>query len=64
MAPDVLVCRSTENNFQLSLKSLLFLGNEGIRDLFTEGEVSDLLGKTMVNNSHAFNLSNCSVVFV
>ena len=27
------------------------------------GEVSELLRKTMVNNCHVFNLSNCSVVF-
>ena len=27
------------------------------------GEGSELLRKTMVNNCHVFNLSNCSVVF-
>ena len=32
------------------------------RLIFRMGEVSELWRKTMVNNSHAFNLSNCSVV--
>ena len=27
------------------------------------GEVSELCGKTMINNYHVFNLSDCSVVF-
>ena len=35
--------------------------NNGL--IFHMGEVSELWRKTMVNNSHVFNLSNCSVVF-
>ena len=31
--------------------------------IFYMGEVSELLRKIMVNSSHVFNLSNCSVVF-
>ena len=31
--------------------------------IFHMGEVSELWRKAMVNNSHVFNLSNCSVVF-
>ena len=31
--------------------------------IFHMGEVSELWRKTMVNNFHFFNLSNCSVVF-
>ena len=31
--------------------------------IFHMGEVSELWLKTVVNNSHVFNLSNCSVVF-
>ena len=30
--------------------------------IFHMGEVSELCCKTMVNNSHVFNLSNCSAV--
>ena len=33
------------------------------RLIFHMGEVSELWHKTMVNNSHVFNLSNCSIVF-
>ena len=35
--------------------------NNGL--IFHMGEVSELWRKTMVNNSHVFILSNCSVVF-
>ena len=35
--------------------------NNGL--VFHMGEVSELWSKTMVNNSHVFILSNCSVVF-
>ena len=35
--------------------------NNGL--IFYMREVSELWRKTMVNNSHVFNLSNCSVVF-
>ena len=35
--------------------------NNGL--IFHMDEVSELWRKTMVNNSHAFNFSNCSVVF-
>ena len=35
--------------------------NNGL--IFHIGEVSELWRKTVVNNSHVFNLSNCSVVF-
>ena len=35
--------------------------NNGL--IFHMGKVSELWHKTMVNNSHVFNLSNCSVVF-
>ena len=35
--------------------------NNGL--IFHVGEVSEGWFKTMVNNSHVFNLSNCSVVF-
>ena len=31
--------------------------------IFHMGEVLELWCKTLVNNSHVFNLSNCSVVF-
>ena len=31
--------------------------------IFHMGEVSELWRKTMINTSHVFNLSNCSVVF-
>ena len=31
--------------------------------IFHMGEVSELWRKTVVNNSHIFNLRNCSVVF-
>ena len=31
--------------------------------IFHTGEVSELWHKAVVNNSHVFNLSNCSVVF-
>ena len=31
--------------------------------IFHVGEVSELWRKTVVNNSHVFNLSNCSGVF-
>ena len=33
------------------------------RVIFHMGEVSELWHKTMVSNSHVFNLSNCSVIF-
>ena len=35
--------------------------NNGI--IFHMGEVSELRRRAMVNSSHVFNLSNCSVVF-
>ena len=35
--------------------------NNGL--IFHMGKVSELWRKTMVCNSHVFNLSNCSVVF-
>ena len=35
--------------------------NNGL--IFHMGEVSELCRKTMTNNSHVFNLNNCSVVF-
>ena len=35
--------------------------NNGL--IFQMAEVSDLWRKTMVNNCHVFNLSNCSIVF-
>ena len=35
--------------------------NNGL--IFHMGEVSELWRKTVVNNSHVFNLSNCSVEF-
>ena len=35
--------------------------NDGL--IFHMGEVLELWRKTVVNNSHVFNLSNCSVVF-
>ena len=35
--------------------------NNGLN--FHMGEVSELRRKAMVNNSHLFNFSNCSVVF-
>ena len=35
--------------------------NNGL--IFHMGEVLELWRKTVVNNSHVFNLSNCSVVF-
>ena len=35
--------------------------NNGL--IFHICKVSELWRKTMVNNSHVFNLSNCSVVF-
>ena len=31
--------------------------------IFLMGEVSEIWCNAMVNNSHVFNLSNCSVVF-
>ena len=36
--------------------------NNGL--IFHMDEVSELWRKTMVSNSHVFDLSNCSVVFV
>ena len=36
--------------------------NNGL--IFHMGEVSELWSKTVVNNSHVFNLSNCSIVTV
>ena len=35
--------------------------NNGL--IFHMGEVSELWRKAKVNNSHVFNISNCSVVF-
>ena len=35
--------------------------NNGL--IFHVGEVSELWCKTKVNNSHVFNMRNCSVVF-
>ena len=35
--------------------------NDGL--IFHMGEVLELWRKTVVSNSHVFNLSNCSVVF-
>ena len=37
--------------------------NESNRLIFHMGEVSELRRKTMLNNSHVFNFTNCSVVF-
>ena len=34
-----------------------------VTKIFRMGDVSELWFKTMVNNSHVFNLSSCSVAF-
>ena len=44
-------------------KSCIHEVSKNNRLIFRMSEVSELWHKTMVNNSHVFNLSNCSVVF-